>query len=51
MKKNKYQENLRRDWIMRESVKNMPKTKPYVDQGIATVIWGTDAQEGKRKKV
>lgn len=42
------QDNLKKDFVMRDMIHNTIKEKPYVDPVTGTVFWGQDS--GKRKK-
>ena len=50
MKGKKLQENLKKDLIMKNAIKSMEISKPYVDSVTGTVYWGTDAESRKGKK-
>jgi hypothetical protein len=45
---NALQENLRKDFVMRELINNSIKERPYVDPVTGMVFWGQDS--GKRRK-
>lgn len=50
MKTKNMQENLKKDFQIRNWIENTPKGKPYVDTAIGMVYWGTSEEKRKEKK-
>lgn len=50
MKGKNLQKNLKQDLIMKNAIKSMEISKPYVDPVTGTVYWGTDSESRKGKK-